>query len=245
MQEAILTIWGVQGSEQTGFGVKDNGPVSVSDTQLCEVLRVSKVMSYFIHCGCVVMVPAKGIIEIMRVQQMHNSPDALQAYATDETQSVGSSTGEMTPSFTILSKSALTLGHMGGNRALLGACWALSCNLMVYSPGNWPISWNLSGNILMSSSVDLIRTVFLGVAAAEVEQGRWEVSWMTFTVQFILTTSNLSHDGSPVWQDQGCLLRTNRSLSGMILYWRNQTGRWWAYEVIQRGVLGYHCRWWA
>ena len=45
-------------------------------------------------------------------KQMCNSLDAFQAYATDETQSVGSSTGVMTPSFTILSNSALTLGHM-------------------------------------------------------------------------------------------------------------------------------------
>ena len=36
----------------------------------------------------------------------------LKLYATDETQSVGSSTGVMTPSFTILSNSALTLGYM-------------------------------------------------------------------------------------------------------------------------------------
>ena len=43
---------------------------------------------------------------------MHNSLDAFQAYATDEIQSVGSSTGVMTPSFTILSNLALTLGCM-------------------------------------------------------------------------------------------------------------------------------------
>ena len=43
---------------------------------------------------------------------MHNSPAFFQAYAIDETQSVGSSTGVMTPSFTILSNSALTLGYM-------------------------------------------------------------------------------------------------------------------------------------
>ena len=40
---------------------------------------------------------------------MCNSPDAFQAYATDETQSV---TGVMTPGFTILSNSVLTLGCM-------------------------------------------------------------------------------------------------------------------------------------
>ena len=64
----ILTIWGVKGGEQAGFGVKDNCPVSVSGIQLCEVLRVSKLMNYFIHCGCAVMVPVNGIIKIMRVQ---------------------------------------------------------------------------------------------------------------------------------------------------------------------------------
>ena len=43
---------------------------------------------------------------------MHNTPDVFQAYATGETQSVGSSTGVMAPSFTILSNSALTLECM-------------------------------------------------------------------------------------------------------------------------------------
>ena len=76
-------------------------------------------------------------------------------------------------------------------------CWALSHSLMVYSPGNWPTPWNLSGNFLISSSVYLIRTVFLDVGGSGVGPGRWELSWMTLTVQFILTTSNLSHDGSP------------------------------------------------
>ena len=74
---------------------------------------------------------------------------------------------------------------------------ALSHTLMVYSPGNWPIPWNLSGDFLMRSSVDLIGTVFLGVGGTGVGPGRWEVSWMTLTVQFILTTSNLSHDENP------------------------------------------------
>ena len=57
--------------------------------------------------------------------------------------------------------------------------------------------WNLSGNFLMRSSVDLIGTVFLGVAGAGVGPGRWEMPWMTLTAQFILTTSNLSHDRIP------------------------------------------------
>ena len=54
--------------------------------------------------------------------------------------------------------------------------WALLCSLMVYSPGNWPMPLNLSGNFLMWSSVDLIGTVFLGVGGAGVGTGRWEVS---------------------------------------------------------------------
>ena len=41
---------------------------------------------------------------------MCNLLDVLQAYVTDQIKSVGSSTGVMTPSFTILSNSALTLG---------------------------------------------------------------------------------------------------------------------------------------
>ena len=63
-----IAIWGVRGGEQTGFGVKDNYPISMSGIQLCEVLRVSKLMSYFFHCVCAVMVPANGIIEIMKIQ---------------------------------------------------------------------------------------------------------------------------------------------------------------------------------
>ena len=75
--------------------------------------------------------------------------------------------------------------------------WALSYSLMVYSPGNWPMHWNLSGNFLMRSSVDLIGAVFLGVGGAGAEPGRQEVSWMTLTAQLILTTSNLSQDWNP------------------------------------------------
>ena len=48
----------------------------------------------------------------------------------------------------------------------------------------------------MRSSIDLIGTAFLGVAGAGVGPGRWEVPWMTLTEQFILTTSNFSHDES-------------------------------------------------
>ena len=130
---------------------------------------------------------------------MCNSPHAFQAYASDETQSVGSSTGVMTPSFTILSYYVLTLGHVEIGH-FWGACMtgsALSCSLMVYSPGNWPMPWILSQNFLMSSSVDLIGTVFLSVSGSGVGPGRQEVSWMTLTAQFILTTSNLTHDGIP------------------------------------------------
>ena len=109
---------------------------------------------------------------------MHNSPDVFQAYATDETQSIGLSTGVITPSFTTLPNSVLTfrcmeIGHFSG------ACitgWALSHSLMVYSPGNLPMPWNLFENLLMRSSVDLIGTVFLGVSGAGVGPGRWKVS---------------------------------------------------------------------
>ena len=64
--------------------------------------------------------------------------DAFQPYATDETQSVGLSTGVRTPGFAILSNSALTLGHMeiGYFQGTCMTGWALSHSLMVYSPGN-------------------------------------------------------------------------------------------------------------
>ena len=108
---------------------------------------------------------------------MDNSPDALKAYATDKTQSVGSSTGVMTPSFTTLSNSALTLGHMEIGHfhgAFMTGC-ALSHSLMVYSTRNCPMPQNLPGNFLMKSSVDLIGTALLGASGAVVGPGRWEV----------------------------------------------------------------------
>ena len=57
-------------------------------------------------------------MELLRSQgskQMCNLPDAFQAYATGETQSVGSSTGVMAPSFTILSNSECRLLILFGN----------------------------------------------------------------------------------------------------------------------------------
>ena len=60
----ILNVWSVEGGKQAGFGVKDNCPLSMLAIQLCEVLRVSELMSYFIHCGHAVMVPVDGIIGI-------------------------------------------------------------------------------------------------------------------------------------------------------------------------------------
>ena len=62
----------------------------------------------------------------------------------------------------------MEIGH------LWGACmtgWALSHSLMVYSPGNWPMSMNLSKSFLMRSSVDLIGAVFLCVGGAGVGPG--------------------------------------------------------------------------
>ena len=90
----------------------DNCPLLISGIKLHEVLRVSKLVSYFIHCGCAVIVPVDGIIEIIGSKQWHNSPYFLHTYATDETQSIGSTTGVMTKCFTILSNFALTLGCM-------------------------------------------------------------------------------------------------------------------------------------
>ena len=148
----------------------------------------------------------------------------LPSIATDKTQSVGSSTGVMIPSFTILSNSFLTLEHMEIGH-FLGVCmtgWVLSHSMMVYSLGNWPMPWSLSGNFLMRSSIDLIGTVFLSVGAAGMGPGRWEVSWMTLTVQFILTTSNFSCVGAPGLQDQGCLPHINRSLSGVVVHWETR-----------------------
>ena len=99
----------------------------------------------------------------------------------------------MTSSFTILSNSALTLGCMeiGHFHGMCMTGWVLSHSLMVYSPGNWSMPLDLFGNSKMRSSIDLIGVVFL------------EVPWMTLTAQFILMTSNLSHNGSPRMSGQG------------------------------------------
>ena len=145
----------------------------MSGIQLCEVLRVSKLMSDFIHCGCVLMVPANGIIEIMRVQtdaQLTRcfpsicywwDPVCWFIYRGDDTKLYH------------LVQFCLNF-RMYGN--FQGACvtgWSLSCSLMVYSPWNWPMPQNLSGNFLIRSSVGLTGTVFLGVAGAGVGPGRW------------------------------------------------------------------------
>ena len=61
-------------------------------------LRVSEQMSYFIHRGCKVWSLQMGLLRSWGYKQKCNSPDSLQAYATDETQPVGSSSGLMTPS---------------------------------------------------------------------------------------------------------------------------------------------------
>ena len=48
----------------------------------------------------------------------------------------------------------------------------------------------------MRSSVDLIGAISLGAGGAGVGLGSQKMSWMTLTAQFILMTSNLSHNGS-------------------------------------------------
>ena len=75
----------------------------------------------------------------------------------------------------------------------------------MYLPGNLPIPVNQSGNSLIKSSVDL-----MGLAAARAAVGLTAVAvgagmgiggfvlgWITMMVQFILTTTNLLHDGRP------------------------------------------------
>ena len=57
--------------------------------------------------------------------------------------------------------------------------------------------WNLSGNLLMRFSVDLIGAIFLAVGGAGVGPGSQNVPWMTLTALFILMTSNLSHNENP------------------------------------------------
>ena len=145
------------------------------------------------------MVPVNGIVEITRIQteawltrflpsiSYWWDPAHWLIYRGDDTK------------FYHLVQFCLN-SRMYRNWTFLGVMYdrlGLSCSLMVYSPGNWPMPWNLSGNFLMRSSVELIGTVFLAVGGAGVGSDSWEVSWMTLIAQFILMTSNLSHDGSP------------------------------------------------
>ena len=101
------------------------------------------------------------------------------------------------------------------------------------------------GNSLMRSSVDLIGVVFLGIdsaADAGAGPGSWKVSWMTLTAQFILTTSNLSHNGSPRMAGPG-MSATPTGVHWMGLCTRGARlpcAR--PMKVIQRWVSGYHCR---
>ena len=65
-------------------------------------------------------------------QQRYNSPDSFQAYATDEIQPVGSSTGVMTQSFIILSNYALTLGCMEIGISGGHACQTRHCHIALW-----------------------------------------------------------------------------------------------------------------
>ena len=67
---------------------------------------------------------------------------------------------------------------------------------MVYSPGNLPIPVNQSGNSLIKSSVDLMALAAVTVGAGA-GFGVLVSSWATVMLQFIFTTANLLHDGSP------------------------------------------------
>ena len=164
--------------------------------------RASELMSYFIHFGCAVMVPADGIIEIPGIQTEVELTRFLPSicYSCDLV-CWFVCCGEDTR-FYYLVPFCHNFGTYG-NWTFPGVCmtgWALSHSLIVYSQGNQPMPWNLSWNSLMRSTVDLIGVVFLGVgsaAGAGVGPGSWEVSWMTLTAQFILMTYNLSHDRSP------------------------------------------------
>ena len=77
----------------------------------------------------------------------------------------------------------------------------------------------------MRLSVDLIGTVFLGTGGAGVGPGRWEVSWMTLIAQFILTTSNLSHDGSPRMAGPGVSATYQQEFIWQGCAWGNQAAR--------------------
>ena len=123
----------------------------------------------------------------------------------EDTQSIGSSTWVITPRHSILSRCSLTFGHkvMGH---FLGACitgCASWWSQILYSPGNWPMPWNQSGNSLIKLSVDLMDLAASGavaglVVAAVVEMGAGCVlGCLTLMAQFIFTTASFSLEGRP------------------------------------------------
>ena len=61
-QEIVSSKRTVESHKQAGVLVEDNGPVSMAGIQLGEEVRVGKLMSYFLHSGCLVMILADGLI---------------------------------------------------------------------------------------------------------------------------------------------------------------------------------------
>ena len=57
----------IEGSEQAGFLIQNDQPVSMVGVQLCEVVRVQKFMGIFLHSGHLVVIMADGLIEVMGI----------------------------------------------------------------------------------------------------------------------------------------------------------------------------------
>ena len=116
----------------------------------------------------------------------------------EDTQSVGSSTWVITPTF-----GHKVMGHF------LGGCimgWTSCWSQILYLPGNLPIPVNQLGNSLIKSSVDLMDLAAVWTVAglavvALVEAGAglggFVPGCMTVTTQFIFRIVSLSHDGKP------------------------------------------------
>ena len=67
-QEMVSSEGTVECHKQAGLLVEDDWPVSMAGIQLGEEVRVCKLMSNFLHSGCLVMISADGLIEVTGIQ---------------------------------------------------------------------------------------------------------------------------------------------------------------------------------
>ena len=111
-------------------------------------------MCYLFNSRCLVVVSFDGFIDILGIQTDSQLAICFPGVASEDTQSVGFSTGTMIPCSMNLSSFSHTSGCIV-IRHFYGACmtgFASLHRVMWYVPGKWPIPSNLSRYALMRSS---------------------------------------------------------------------------------------------